>query len=357
MNVKPAILILIDCMGSGGIERQVVELLKGLRKRTAFRVILAVLNPGGKLEAEAKDYVDIFLPVRRKISLDIILPFQLLYWAEHYNVQIVHSFGWLSSWLGVFISKILHIPCVNAFIQSAPITFDRWLRRGRWGALHSEVIVANSYAGLRAFHLDQDPRSLVIYNGVDLHRFAGYDNVIEQPLSICMVANFSGYKDHATLIQAFARVHQQEPQARLILVGADAGTWEQHHHLVIELGLRDSVEYIHDCIHPEPIIARSSICVLSSFSEGLSNSIIEYMALGKPVVATDSGGTNEIVDHEITGYLVPLEDTAALAEALLTLLRADALRRSMGEAGRTKILTQFGLDRMIDEYVELYRSL
>jgi len=105
----------------------------------------------------------------------------------------------------------------------------------------------------------------------------------------------------------------------------------------------------------QDILKDIAIGVICSDSEGLSNSIMEYMAAGLPVVATDVGGNPELVRHGETGFLVPPNHEKALAEALRRVIRSPEEAAKMGTAGRKFILKEFGVDRMIDQTTELYR--
>ena len=99
------------------------------------------------------------------------------------------------------------------------------------------------------------------------------------------------------------------------------------------------------------------ICVLSTFTEGISNSILEYMALGKPVIATSGGGTNEIVADLKTGFLIGTSNPEELAEKIELLLDNVKLREGMGLAGKEWIVKYFSIDLMINKYINLYNDL
>ena len=104
----------------------------------------------------------------------------------------------------------------------------------------------------------------------------------------------------------------------------------------------------------EDLVAAFDVGVLCSFVEGLSNSIMEYMALGKPVVATDGGGTRELVVDGDTGFLVPQADAPALAAAIEHLVDWPGVAHRMGTAGRIRLRQHFSVARMIDETIALY---
>jgi glycosyltransferase involved in cell wall biosynthesis len=107
----------------------------------------------------------------------------------------------------------------------------------------------------------------------------------------------------------------------------------------------------------EQVYAALDVFVLSSKSEGLSNTILEAMASRIAVVATRVGGADELVEDGASGLLVPPEDSAALADAIGWLVRDDDLRESMSTAGRRRALTRFALDRMLREYKDMYCGL
>ena len=107
----------------------------------------------------------------------------------------------------------------------------------------------------------------------------------------------------------------------------------------------------------ESFIRAMDICVLSTFTEGVSNSILEYMALEKPVIATSGGGTNEIVIDQLTGFLISPSNPEELAEKLEILLNNHKLSADMGLAGKERILNEFSIDKMVKQYINLYERI
>ena len=97
--------------------------------------------------------------------------------------------------------------------------------------------------------------------------------------------------------------------------------------------------------------------MLATFTEGISNAILEYMALAKPVVATGGSGTEELVEDGITGFLVRTSDPLQLAEKLEILLNNEVLRKEMGLAGHERVGKHFSINRMVTEYVNLYKLI
>jgi glycosyltransferase involved in cell wall biosynthesis len=106
-----------------------------------------------------------------------------------------------------------------------------------------------------------------------------------------------------------------------------------------------------------PLLRSFDVFALSSVMEGISNSILEAMATGLPVVATGVGGNSELVENGVTGRLVPPRDPSALADALAQYIEDQALRRAHGRAGRARAEREFGLDGMVARYVSVYDGL
>ncbi len=358
---RPVILILADSMVAGGLERQVVELLRGLGASGRFATAFAVLDHGGEREAEAATLAGVVLPLARRWRYDVSAAAVLPRLARRHRVALIHAYGWMGGLAGLWAARRLRVPLLNGAIRSAPPVLGARDRLSRRIMLASDGIVANSRAGLRAYGLEGHPRAHVILNGVDLARFAGVAPRDLGPAAVCMVGNFTANKDQAALIRAWPRILRQTPEARLVLVGRGGEPLAACRRLVGELGVAGQVEFVTDTTEPEPWLAGSAVCVLLSntrvHGEGIANAIIEGMALGLPVVASDCGGNREIVEHGHTGLIVPDPSAETLGEAIGSLLRDRDHAARMGALGRARIEREFTLMRMVGEYEGLYRRL
>jgi len=264
----------------------------------------------------------------------------------------------VSDFAGVVAGRCNGIPTINGSIRSARYRLSKRDRISRFCMHFADWIVANSHAGIKAFGVDQQENSSVIYNGVDLSRFSEvvsgrYD---EKP-SICMVGNFTAKKNHSQLIEVLPKLHIKFPALQLVLVGRGEriSLLKQQ---VASLGLLQSVSFVTDCNSPESIIKACDIGILlSPQGEGLSNAIMEYMALEKPVIATDMGGNCELVKHGKTGYLVSGNDSGQLVGYVDCLLSNPKLAVKMGIAGCKRITNQFTDKQMTANYERLYIRL
>jgi glycosyltransferase involved in cell wall biosynthesis len=194
-------------------------------------------------------------------------------------------------------------------------------------------------------------RLRTIFNGIDQERFQFTGPRPGGP--VLAVARLSPEKDVANLIRAAAIGVQRDPDLRVEVAGAGPCRVELGR-LVEDLGLAGRVSFLGEVPDIPGQLARSAIFVLPSRSEGISLTLLEAMACGLPVVATRVGGTPEVVLDGQTGLLVPPGDPAALADAILRMRRDDETARRMGEAGRRRVERDFGVRRMVANYLALY---
>ncbi|MCB2216865.1 glycosyltransferase [Desulfofustis glycolicus] len=349
------VAIIADGMPSGGTERQIVALLKGLRQSCrSIETLFGVLVKGGAREHEAMLWANEVLPIRQQHQLDITLAWSVVRLVRRYRVDVVHTFGSIADLAGCAASRMAGAKFVNGSIRSARRKLSKRDRLSKLTMPFADLIVANSRAGLRAFGMDKLGTARVIYNGMDLASLSGVGKIDFPAPFICMVGNFTAKKDQKALIEAFPLVLKQHPDYRLVLIGR--GDRETHCRQVIDrLGLIDRVVIVNDCDEPAPWIEGATVCVLlSPDGEGLSNVIMEYCAHGKPVVATDLGGNDEIIEDGASGVLLQSHDSDTVGSALLALLNDKEKMERIGRRAGEIIQERFHLQRMIDDYVELY---
>ncbi|MCX7893484.1 MAG: TIGR03088 family PEP-CTERM/XrtA system glycosyltransferase [Burkholderiales bacterium] len=208
-----------------------------------------------------------------------------------------------------------------------------------------------------------------IYNGVDADRFhpaaGARERIAGCPFAdpahwlVGTVGRFESVKDQLNLARAFVAAHRLDPQARrrmrLVLVG-DGSLRPEIEAILAAGGVRDSAWFAGER-GDVPAIMRGLDCfVLPSLSEGVSNTILEAMASGLPVVATRVGGNGELIEHDMTGALVPAGNSDALAGAILEYFRSPATARRHGKAARRVVERRFSLDRMVADYGATYEA-
>jgi glycosyltransferase involved in cell wall biosynthesis len=191
-------------------------------------------------------------------------------------------------------------------------------------------------------------------NGKELRNGLGIDDHI--PL-VGMIANFNfEIKGHRYFLEAAKTVLEKIPNVEFLLAG-DGPLRHHYEELTHELGLKEKIHFLGERNDVPTILSNLSISVLSSTSEGLSNVILESMAAGKPVIATNVGGSPEMVIDDVTGYLVPPGDSQAMAKAITELLRDPDKAITMGVAGKKLVGEKFSIKAMVESYENLYKSL
>lgn len=219
----------------------------------------------------------------------------------------------------------------------------------RW--VHRFVCVSHDSARLALAHGVHPRRVATIWNGIDLERYP-YAGPCPAGPAVC-VARLSPEKGVDTLVRATAVIVRREPAFRLEIAGE--GICEADlRRLSAELGVQDHIAFLGHVDDVSGLLARASVFVLPSLSEGVALTILEAMARGLPVVATRVGGTVEAVAEGETGLLAPPSDPEALAAALLQ-VRADPARaRALGRKGRERAEQHFDARQMVRAYEFLY---
>lgn len=358
------VMHLLHTFGVGGMEVGITKLVNGLDPSQISSSICSC-RPGDSLKERLRADIPLYEFNRRRGN-DPLLIGQLVRLFREKRPDVIHTHRWATLCEGLIAARLAGIPYVvhgehgtletrrhNAFVQRAV-----WNRVQRVLSVSSRL--AERMARDIGFPLE---RIQIIRNGVDLQRFrpehrsegrADFGFAPNQ-IVIGSVGRLVPVKDQATLLRALALLRT----GGFSFTGVIAGTGPLHgelQSLAAALNLND-VALLGNRNDVERVLGAFDIFVLSSESEGLSNTIQEAMATGVPVVATHVGGADELVVHARTGYLVPPRDPQALAEAIAGLLKDPARRQRLAQAGCERARRHFGLDRMIREYEQMYLGL
>jgi glycosyltransferase involved in cell wall biosynthesis len=142
----------------------------------------------------------------------------------------------------------------------------------------------------------------------------------------------------------------------LLIIG-DGPCRENLENLTKDLGLKQNVRFLGMRSDVPELLKLMDIFVLSSIFEGVSNTILEAMATGLPVIATNVGGNPDLIEDSETGILVPKEDVSTLATVLERYILDHTIMKRHGTAGRKRAICEFGLNRMVAQYEDMYTSL
>nr|WP_224746747.1 glycosyltransferase [Pelovirga terrestris] len=197
----------------------------------------------------------------------------------------------------------------------------------------------------------------VIHNGVNLSAFQVENKEKsvkknQDKLIIGTVARLSEPKDHGNLLRAFAEVVNKRPDVRLMLVG-DGELRSDIESMIQQLGLKSYVDMLGRRSDIPELLVKMDIFVLPSKREGFPIAVLEAMACGKPVVATNVGGMSEIISNGEEGMIVPPENSDELAKAILKLVADEGLRTKIAVLGYQKVISSFSEQAMMEKYMNL----
>jgi glycosyltransferase involved in cell wall biosynthesis len=285
------------------------------------------------------------------------------------GIQVIHSHGKGAGLYGRIAARLTGAAAIHTFHGIHPIgrgglylALERALARRSFATIH---VSESQAAEARALGLAPAGRSRVIVNGVDAAAIRA--TAARAPLSratlglrpdalvLATVARLDQVKRLGALLRALPPLLARVPTAQLLIVG-DGPERAALHALAQTLGVGDRVVFagaIPDAARALPVV---DLYVTASSREGLPLAVLEAMACARAVLATAAPGHVDVVEPEVTGRLVPLDDPAALAEAAAGLLRDPALRDRMGRAGRDRVEQHFTRARMLAQLADLYRE-
>ena len=361
---RPKLLIVITLAEIGGAQTCVAQLLPALLREYDVTVathgdgpLRAAIHESGARSVE-------LVQLRRQIGLrDVAALLELVRLIRSLRPVIVHTHSSKAGILGRLAAWICRTPVVLftahgwAFKAEPGLKSRVYLAADRWASRITSTVICVSEterrAGLAARTCRAD-RTVVIHNGVDAGVFRADARSGNPSLLLLTVGRLQAPKDYATLVAALARLRDLSVRTQIVGDGPDRPVVTA---ALRDAGLDESVELLGDRDEVASLLAAADCFVLASRSEGLPLSVLEAMAAGLPVVASDVGGVHELVADGVTGSLVPPGDPAALADALRELLRDPARRLQLGAAGRARVLADFTVERFQEAHLELYRSL
>lgn len=368
------VLQLIDSFDQGGSERQAVQLTRLLHESGTYKVHVACLNDRGVLKPDLEQigYRQIpEFPLTSFFNANTARQIQrFAALLKSLKIDVLHTHDFYTNIFGMTAGALAGVPARIASRResSKRASHKRLVERGAYRL--ARAVVANCESvrtQLIAEGVPQD-KIVTVYNGLNLERFSPRSDFNrENALAdfriraspsfrfVGIVANLRPVKDHQTFLRAMQLVQKQIPEAAFLIAG-EGELLGALTDLSKELGIADRTFFLGQCRTTEAVLGLSEVCVLSSVSEGFSNSILEYMAAGRPVVVTDVGGAREVVNDE-TGYLVPAGDYEAMAKHVTSLLQDPNRARRMGEKARNLVADRFSSARQLEQVESLYRKL
>ncbi len=368
---KIKILHVIDSLGIGGMERVVIDVANGLDP-ARFKQVVCCISRRGEAADQLRDSVRC-IDLGKGDKADRLMPLKLASVIRRERPDIVHSQSW--SGVDTALAKLIS-PGVKLVHSEHGRNYPHWskqplMRRlARRGVYHIADAVFAISAEVRDFYSGQTgfpaKRMKVIPNGIDVRRIDRANATgIREELGIApndfifgTVARLDLTKDTITLVRAFAAVAlpRKDPNIKLLIVG-DGEERARLEEFVSMLNLNRAVIFTGMRRDVPQLLKAMDVFALSSVSEGMPLTVLEAMAAGLPVVATEVGALPELVEEGKTGFLVPMRHAVAMADRLEEFLANRQFAKSFGEAARHKVEREFTLERMLRSYAELYESV
>lgn len=366
---------------TGGTELQVLNLARGL-DRQQFDLSFACLEKEGNLlaEYEALQAAIAEFGIKKLYHPQCFLQqYRLAALLRKQRTQIMHSYNFYSNVFAIPAARLAGVPVVLASVRDRGVylsSAQKQLQRRVLGLADRILVNADSIRDWLAGQGLKEDRISVIRNGIDLSRYpddpAPSDvrrewGIPESSPIVILLARLDPKKGIEDFIRAVGIIAEKHPTARFLIVGATMDVTDgvvsevdsyrdQMLALVESLDLTEQVIFTRHRDDTPDLLAESTISVLPSLSEGLSNTLLESMAAGVATIATDVGGNPELVKDGVNGKLVPVKSPEHLARAMDSLLSDPELCQKLGMQGRVMAREGYSLPGAVERIQQLYRD-
>jgi glycosyltransferase involved in cell wall biosynthesis/peptidoglycan/xylan/chitin deacetylase (PgdA/CDA1 family) len=359
------IVFVTDHLVRGGAETQLTRIAATLRRRGWKVGIITMLPSVAFLEdLEAAD-IPLFACSKSMPwlpNLPFIMAFRMIRQLVHWRPTVLITFNYHGDIMGRVCGRIAGIRAIVASLRTAYVKtpLREMIYRKTEGLIH--LTASNSHAAITYMlkrRILTPAKTMVIPNGIlassyphSISREEARAEFLFTPGAFVWLAvgNLRLAKDYPTLLEAAGRCLAAFPGFHLLIAGAgeeEASLRADAH----RRGLLDKVQFLGSRTDVPRLLRACDAFVLSSAWEGMPNTVMEAMASGVPVVCTDAGGVRELVQEGISGFIVPIQDPAALSERMIHMMTMDdAMRLRMGAAGRERIVKQFDNERVVDRW-------
>lgn len=357
------IAIITDHLRGGGKERRLVELMKSLSiSDDKYKFIIIMMDGKGENDIAYKYILECNIPIIYLGSMGRFQQMKMIYTiCKREKIDLVHF--WAPIIYGYYLAPIhwlLNVPMISSSITSARKQGGNKFWLCKFSYVLFDKILSNSYQALK---INKVPprKAICIYNGFDPSRSIiktsaeeirlRYD--IKTTYIVSMAGEYSFRKDYPLFVNAANRVLTQNSDVTFLAMGSgDAAPYEA----LIPLEHKDRIRFIGRVTDVEAVYNASDVIVLATTVEGVSNAIMEGMALGKPIVSTKGPfvGTEEVVEEGRSGFLTEYHNDKAFANYILQLLSDENLRTKMGMEGKQIVQKRFGIEQMINAFARIY---
>ncbi len=354
-------------LATGGTQRHLLEVLRFL-DRTRFQPLVISAKSGGELADAIRDLgvelIDLGLG-ERLLSADLARCVRATASVLRARaVDVVQSFQWRPALIALGATRLAGRGRIVAGRRSVPT------EHGMRGMLEEIVVQFADRVVVNAESLRPrgraGRRTEVIPSGVDTERFdprvidrAAAKHALGIPadvVAIGTVGRLETRKGTRTLIEATARL-RETPRAPFVVVAGDGPLRDELAALAARLGIAERVRFLGNREDVRAVLAALDAFVLPSLTEGMSNALLEAMAMALPVIATDVGGNPEVIGDAMTGMLIPADQPEAMANAIAQLLGDPERQRRLGAAARRRVEERYGARAMVRQLESIYAAV
>lgn len=360
------ITFIIGSLGYGGKERQLYYLIKHLPDEIEKQLIIF----NDKIEIkEIYNHVDNMIVISRENKYKYQALKKLYKQVNQFSPNIIHAWDDISPFFLKPICLIKKTKLINGSIRTArPV--NRLSYRNVVGKLRegiSDINISNSMKGLEVRGIKRKSNSICIHNGFDTDEFdlkmtndQASVKIEGSDFNVCMVGRFYPSKDYKTLINVCEIINSKSTEEKIIFHAIGDGPYLPSLKKLVKNRSIDNFIFHGTSNNIPAILSKCDIGILlnpEQRAEGISNAIMEYIAANLPVIATNRGGTSELVKDKVNGFLVNPYDVDTVVNKILILYSNPELREQMGKKGRRIITEKFSIEKMINRYIKIYNQL
>jgi len=375
---KINILFIIDGLEGigGGAENHLADVVANLNKDLFKCFVCSFKSDNGLIVRKIKQRVAEFVPlsVGRLLSVSAFRnAIHLRQFILKHNIHIVQTFLIKSDTYGAIIARFSGVPIIISSRRDMGDLKERkhlFLNRLVNPFIDHFIAVCDSVRESVAA-IESIPLSKIttIYNGVDIKRFDKLPESQIKPFRellevypddfvVGSVAHFRPEKAYHIFFEGIKKVKEEIKNLKVVCVGYPLNLGKHFVRYCEEEKMDCFIRFVGGVEDVRPYMQLMDVlCLIPNSNEGFSNSILQGMAMGKPIIASDVGGNRESVIHRKTGLIIPPDNSDAFADAILELYKNRSLRLAMGEEGRKRIESEFTTDRMINRMENLYNDL
>lgn len=361
---------IIHSLNPGGLENGIINLVNNMDD-FKFENTICCLTQGGDFEKRLNKNIKVS-KMFKKPGNDYQLYIKLIKYLKEIKPTIVHTRNW-AGMDGIIVAKIAGVPIIihgeHGFEIADLISQNRkrkFIRKLVLSTMVDKIVTVSKNLKNRLINeIKIKPEKIIhIPNGVDTNKFNIYRKEFTRKkfgfkkgdFIIGIVARLDPIKNHKTLISAFKEIVTIHPNTNLVIVG-DGSLRNKLENQTYQLGIKNKVIFMGERDDVPEILKTFDIFVLPSLNEGMSNTILEAMATGIPVIASNVGGNPELVVDGRTGFLFPSNDVESLVQKIKTYISHPELKQKHGYNAHKRVEEKFSLDQMVRRYEELYLEL